>query len=122
MGMWRDSDRDPRFLRGCIEGGSVFRARHCRKVERERDITRLWIDAAPVEIGRIAEVLLDHAEYPVLVGSLGLFWFRESLFPRRRQSVKHESLSFEKRSFLHEDMGMLVHEFRHGQSILQRLG
>src|SRR6266566_7905974 len=108
MCMWGNGDRYPCFFCGGGNSFCIQRAGPGRKVEGKYHVASVGVDAAPVEVGGCAKILLNDTQYPVLVRPLDLFWFFKSFTPLRRETIKRETFSFEDRALLREEPGMLV--------------
>src|SRR6266699_3166696 len=69
-------------------------------MKSQGDIARVGVDAAAVEVGRRSEILLNDAQYPVLIGPLLLLRLFNGLAPLRRKAVQGKPLTVEDRTLL----------------------
>src|SRR5947209_7853728 len=88
-------------------------------MKSQGDIARVGVDAAAIEVGRRSEILLNDAQYPVLIGPLLLLRLFNSFAPLRRKAVQGKPLTVEDRTLLGEESWVLVYELRQCQAIFQ---
>src|ERR1700693_1202038 len=121
VSMWSNRDRYSSFFSGCGNSICIQRASSGWKMEGEHYVACVRVDAAPVEIGGGAKILLDDTQYPVLIRTLDLFLFFKSFAPLRGETIECETFSFKDRALLCKEPRVLVQEFCQRHPIFQRL-
>src|SRR5258708_4866665 len=81
------------------------------KVEGERYLARIRIDAPAIQIGSSSKVLFNAALYFLLVRMSEFFWKLQGFFPTRCQPVKGIPLGMQKRLLLHKEKRIVIKKF-----------